>query len=255
MHKGPQSSGMRPITVTDGDDNNILVSEVFHQHTGVNDTITAAISPGDTVISVTDGSQFSVNDFIEIGHMGSIEQGFPKITVIATNDLTLDRPLDHNHPIGEHIITVLENMNVNGSLGSPSVFMIKPLSSEVWHIYRLNLHMADGTAMDDGTFGGIGALTNGVQVRLNDEDGTLHLALWKSNADIALDIYDVTYADKAPAGEFGFRGRWTFKKSNTVLKLDGRLGDSIECRIQDNLTELLEFKVKVQGHVSVVEGD
>ena len=251
MHGEPKASGMRPITVTDGDDNNILVSEIFHQHTGVDDTITVAISSGDIVISVADGSKFSVGDFIEIGHVGSIEQGFPKITIIATNDLTLDRSLDHDHPIGEHIITVLENMNVNGSLASPSIFIVKPLSNEVWNIYRLNLHMADGTAMDDGMFGGISALTNGVQLRLNDEDGMLHLALWKSNADIALDIYDVTYAPKAPAGEFGFRGRWTFKKSNTVIKLDGRLGDKLELLIQDNLTELIEFKVKVQGHVSV----
>jgi hypothetical protein len=140
-------------------------------------------------------------------------------------------------------------MNVIGSLGSPISFKIQPQSNERWQITRIMITMLDNEAMDDGKFGGLSALDNGVAIRLNIDGQYQTLTHWNSNADLKDDMFDVEYASKAPAGQFGLRGRWTFTKAQFVADLNGATNDYLEVLIQDDLSGLLDFEVKAQGRL------
>ena len=137
-------------------------------------------------------------------------------------------------------------MAVDGS--TTVICSICPPLEEVWHIQRIILSILDATAMDDSKFGGITALLNGVVVRENLSTGYHTLTDWKNNSDMIEDYYDLTYSNKAAAGQFGLRGRWTFSNSGAIVKLDWALGDKLEILIQDDLTGLIHFGVKAQGH-------
>ena len=64
--------------------------------------------------------------------------------------------------------------------------------------------------MDDGKFGSITALTNGITMRLHNSY-KYNLFTVKSNAGWSAIAYDTKYADKPPAGTgYGFAARLTF---------------------------------------------
>jgi len=63
------------------------------------------------------------------------------------------------------------------------------------------------------------------------------------------DMYDLTYAAKPPAGQYGLIARWTFTRAQFVADLDGATGDYLECLIQDDLTDLDSFQIKGQGRL------
>jgi hypothetical protein len=139
-----------------------------------------------------------------------------------------------------------------GTLASPVVFQIDPPLGTVWQFTRLLIAITDGAAMDDGKFGGIPALVNGVALRATTASGrVVTYGNWKTNGDMVLDMFDVQYTDKAPAGENGLRGRWTFTKSEVVAELDGDATpiQQLEVLIQDDLSELTSFHIKGQGRV------
>ena len=66
-----------------------------------------------------------------------------------------------------------------------------------------------------------------------------------------LDMYDVLYSDKAPAGNNGTNGRWTFTKAEVVAELDGDASpiQKLEVLVQDDLTGLISFTMRGQGRV------
>jgi len=131
------------------------------------------------------------------------------------------------------------------------IFELDPPYGTVWQLTRILPTIIDGTVMDDAKFGGISALTNGVTLKATTEAGRVAIfGNWKSNQDLKLDMYDVGYSDKAPAGSYGLSGRWTFTNAEVVAELDGDDADQkMEILIQDDLTDLIDFRVKAQGRV------
>jgi hypothetical protein len=225
------------------------ISLPFHKNTAVSSTLNGAISAGDTSIILTSATGFIVGDEIHVVTGSEIGEAFAVVTAIVTNTLTLDRPFAEDIADGATVNVVETDMSSTaGTLGSPVIYQIAPPAGAIWQITRLLISIADNTSMDDGTFGGITALTNGVLLRGNAAT-VRNATLWKNNGDIALDMYDVTYTAKAPAGENGLRGRWTFTKGEFIVELDGDQGDAIEFLIQDDLTALTSFKVRAQGRL------
>lgn len=243
------------LNVHDADVHDQVVNEYFHRHTGVADTIAVASSKQDTSIVVTNGGLFSVGDEIQISN-GAEGITFPTITIIATNTLTLDRPLDHAYIIGATVEVVSTNMAVLGSLASPISFKAEPNSTELWHVIRFLFSMTHSTAGDLGLFGNQTALANGVVLRIYkaefDQYGTF--TLWKTNSDIKDNMYDVDFDTRSGGGgTYGTTGRGSIKiGTGAVPKVDGAQGDFIELLIQDDLTGLVSFRQKIQGHI---EGD
>ena len=229
------------------------VNLFFFRETGVSSTLAAVSLKGETTITVADSTGFATGNRLKLTSTISTGQPFLVITNIAANVITLDRPLIVDLAIGDDADVVSTQINVIGSLASPVIFQIKPPNSTlglVWQLTRLMINITDGLAMDDGKFGGINALTNGVVLRIAKGDGSIQeLTNWKTNGDMALDMYDITYTDKAPAGENGLRGRWTFTKAEFIVELDGVAGDQFQLLVQDDLSALTSSEVKSQGRL------
>lgn len=239
------------LNIHDLDNHRKTIIEPFRKHSGTASLLTVPALAGDTSITVANGGLFSVGNELcieEDSGTTAYEVGGITITAINTNLLTLDRPLDHAYTTAAVAEICSTNMAVSGSLASPQIFKIAPPSNENWHIDRLLISGADGNAMDDGTFIGSPALTNGVVLRENRARGTRILSNWKRHWDMRLDMYDIDYSDKAPGGENAVSGRFTLKNFDVVVELDGSVGDALEVLIQDNLSANTSFKIKAEGH-------
>lgn len=237
----------------DADVHNVPVNELFHRHTGEETTLTVATVGGEsTSIQVASGVGFANGDNFQIENATAIEATFP--TIISgggTTTWVLDRPLDTTFEIGATIERVSTNLAVNGSV-TPVSFKVLADTDQIWHIVRFLLAMTHSTAADDSRFGNVTALTNGCILRgFNGEaDQYRTFTDWKSNFDIKMDMFDVTYTDKAGSGNFGTNGRGSIRDgTGAVPRITQESGDFLELLVQDDLTGLIKFNLKAQGHI------
>ena len=183
-----------------------------------------------------------------------------KVINVVGDTITVDSPINHAYQIGSFGARTEIEMAVDG-LTSRRAFLIQPPIGFQWDVTRILVNMICDGAPDDGKFGNIPSLTNGVVVRLCRNYGTeyYNLANWKSNSDIANWCYDVNYTERTvPQGSYGVRARWTLsgpEKMGAALRLRGGSGtpqqgpqDRLEFLIQDDLSALTSFKILVQGH-------
>lgn len=172
---------------------------------------------------------------------------FAVVINVVLNIITVDRPVDHTFPVTSLGRIVSTNMNVNGSI-TPVIYTLRTGSIPT-DIVRFIVNMTDDTAMDFGTFGGIGALTNGLVLRIfNSFQKTVFC--FKTNGEIAQFCFDTLYAPRAPAGSFGFSARITFggqDKHGVVIRIQN--DDVIQWVVQDDLTGLVSLQVAAEGHL------
>ncbi len=225
------------------------INEYFRRNIGGVTTLAVAVTSGDTDIDVASTVGFALNDFISLSSTTVRERSHFKILNIVGTIISLSRPIDNNFDIGDAVIEVDISLNNLGTIVAPIASRIQPPSYERWQITRLLITMLDSTSMDDAKFGGAAALTNGFVLRIVN-DGVVQTAThWNTNQDLKDDMFNVEYAPKAPAGQFGLSGRWTITASEFVADLDGATGDYVEVLNQDNLTVLDDFKIKGQGRL------
>ncbi len=210
--------------------------------------LAVAGSIDDLVVTADAGHGISANDDVGIFYNDRFYYG--KCLSVATNDITLDTPLDYAFPIDSIIIGLNSNLAVDGSTTSQTFKVSSGAAGTlVFDIHRIMFYIQDGTIMDDAKFGGITALTKGLVFRR--VDGTTHNVFnVKSNGDLALLAYDTDYHDKAPAGSYGFSTRITFGsdgKHGTIFRLEP--GDDLEMIVQDDLTGLDVFKIMAEGKI------
>lgn len=244
-----ESNGAVPINIQD--QHSKALDLEFIQPIGDPTTLAAPIVADDRTLTLTSTAGFEddgvVGVFTPEGQFTFAQQlGAPDGSVI-----TVDRPMDLAYPAGSQVIAATNHMNVNGSV-TPQIFQVGPVGPgtgvEV-DITRIMGYLEDNVVMDDAKFGGISALARGIQVRVNN---TVMTNQWnaKSNGELGLLCFDTWYTDKAPAGLYGFRFRSTYagqEKHGVTLRLEP--GDMLEIIIQDDLTDLAEFRMMAQGHV------
>jgi len=227
-----------------------LVNSYMHRHTGASATLTADTTIDDYVLDVESGHGFNATELVCLKENGRFYQGTILSTTATT--ITLDTPLDYAYTIGSLCTSSILDLTVNGSPASPLIYHIKPPSGVKWDIVRILFYIEDDSAMDDGKFGGISALTNGIVLR--SKNGTyLNIANVKTNGDFAQIAFDRDYVAKPPAGTgHSMIVRRTFggqSKNGVVIRLDGDKDDELEVIVRDDLTGLSHFHVIVQGHV------
>ena len=227
----------------------IGISEHLKRDSGAASTFTSAVESGDITVNVASSTGFTVGDLVRISNGTVKERSHFHIVAVAGNAIGLDRPVDNDFSIGDDLTEIQINMNRSGTRTSPLSFKLIPSSDERFQITRIMITMTDKTAPDDSKFGGMAALTNGVVLRVISDGEVRTLTHWKSNGDLKDDMYDVTYADPSPAGDYGIAGRWTFTRAEFVVDIDGANGDYLELLVQDNLTLLNDFEIKCQGRL------
>jgi hypothetical protein len=225
------------------------VNQHIYRETGTSTTLSATASAGSTSITVNDPTGFVVGGDLLIKNTTKIEDHHLDIVNVSGSVITLNRPIDNSYDIGDNVISIDYDMNKSGSLASPISFKLPLLTNQRFQITRLIITMLDSTEMDDGKFGGISVLTNGVVVRTNINGVNRTLTHWQSNNDIRNDMYDVEYLPKAPAGQYALGGRWHLTRAEFIADIDGKTGDYIEVLIQDDLTGLDSFSIKAQGRI------
>lgn len=238
------------INMHDADVHRAIINRQFNQITATTTTFAANASAGATSITLTSATGFAVGDYLRL-ESATAEDLHPRITVLAGTLATLDRPIDNSYVIGNTITKAIINMAVSGTLASPQSFKVQPKTGNVWHLTRVLIEMTHAAAGDNGLFGGITALTNGVVLRRYD--GTTGkfatFTVWKTNSDIVTDMYDIVYAARSGGGgAYGTNARGTFHNAGAIVYLDGTAGDYLEILVQDNISTLTSFRIKAQGH-------
>jgi len=233
------------------------VNNYATKKTGTTDTLASAASQGDTSITLNDATGFAVNDYIEFTDASNFREVTTlRITAINTNTLTLDRPLDLDHPAGAEVQKVIRNMAVTGTLASPQSFTLMPPDTgdedSIWQITKITFHIICATEPDDSLFGDIAALTNGLVIRSVKDNNIINtVALWKKNGDVANDVLPnhLDYTDKAGGGAYAVQAGWVLTNSEFIIEVDGRLGEYVEVLVQDDVSGLDELEVKFQGRI------
>lgn len=170
-------------------------------------------------------------------------------------DITLDTPLDYAYTTSGGCSERSIDLNVNGSV-TPIEFTVSPADlafNTKWDITRMLITINDATAMDDGKFGGVNALTNGIVIRV-ENSYTKNIFNAKTNGDLASHMYDVQYIDATlgPGGQYALRGRRSFSgqdKNGVVIRLNANTDDAFKVVVQDDLTGLTKFHIIIQGHI------
>lgn len=194
---------------------------------------------------------------VVVGNMMCFKEGThfmqADVLIVATNTITIDRPLDFAFTTAATVNRTTHDMNVNGSV-TRQVFEVSPINTTVnFDITSIIFSIEDNSVMDTSLFGGLPALTRGIVLRRTD--GTYKTIFnAKSNDDFFHHCDDHIFIDKAPSGYYGFvtTKRFNGQSNNGVaLRLNVASGDAIQVIVQDDLTGLTGFEVIVRGHVVV----
>lgn len=243
------------INIHDADVHRVPINHLFYQERLIY-TLTADITSQDRSFTVTDATGLAVGDKLHLTDTSNNNhEAVPLIiTTIVTNTITINRPIDYDYlAASTEVVEITTSMNVDGSV-TPQSFIVLPSPGMVWHITSMDFSITDQTAMDDAKFGGITALTNGVMIRGVDSVSSNYLtfSVWQKNSDFNLDAFTTNYAAKAPSGFYGYSGTMNIHdKYTSIVRLANTATETIymEVLVQDDLSTLDTFEIKVHGHI------
>lgn len=248
--KPRESNGGIPVNYQDQTTEPIdaLFSQSVSNFTLAVDTVASGVSVMQYTFTATGGHGINVNDEILLLDVVGNKSFFAEVRNVVVDVITVDRPIDHAFPAATSLGRIVTTeMAVIGSLADPSIFSIRS-GSVATDITRTFITMLDSSAMDDGTFGGLPALTNGLVFRVvNSFQKTIFC--FHTNGEIKQFCYDLAYSDKAPAGQFGLAARLSFAgpdKHGVALRIQNT--DVLQWVVQDDLTGLDSMKISGQGH-------
>lgn len=147
--------------------------------------------------------------------------------------------------------------NAIGDYSGGEIFYIQPSSTQIFRVARLVVHYEDVAGMVGEEYGNLGsALTNGIIVRVQDDSGTIIDLIdnepIQTNADWGRFCYDVVVnnfsASGASANDHALV-RWSFFKSESIIRIDGSANERFEIVLSDNFTGLIEQFFLVQGYI------
>lgn len=206
-------------------------------------TITSAVAIDDLIINTSSTVGLTNGDVITFYEGSWIFQNIVKS--FTANTVTLNTKIDYAFTTSAIVETGAWNMAVNGSV-TPQVFSFKAPITGIINVHTINVSMLDASDMDDGKYGGLTQLANGVDWRFVD-GVTKHLAVIVNNLGFKEIGFDLDYTTKAPAGQYGLHARRYINKINgTILYLSG--DGTFEVHINDDLTGLLLHTVTINGH-------
>jgi hypothetical protein len=179
------------------------------------------------------------------------------VTPVGNNySILLDTPLPNNIEKDLLLKEVTNHIQVDGSV-TPVVFSIDMADIETSIAYDLTLiklHILDNAEMDDSKFGGINSLTNGIVLRVVNNNVINNICNIKNNTDLANIFGQVEYKTKAPSGYYGITATMIMQSLfgvGVVTRLTSETNDRIELVVQDNLTGLTHLHAIGAGHVTL----
>lgn len=200
-----------------------------------------------TTIVVTSATGITTGKAINISQGARIYQSL--VTNVTGTTITLASPIDYAFTAGAGVCSGNWNLNQNGSV-TPLIFQLQPPPDAKFHITSITITINDDATMDDGKFGGIVALANGVVARRVDGT-TFNYFIVTNNGGIYEAGYEKNYNDRAGGtGVYGVDFRKKLLEINgSVIDLVGATQDQLQFIVRDNLTTLTKFTVVAHGHI------
>ena len=223
----------------------------FAQDVGSSTTLIAdTVAEAYTMSCTTGHGLVATNFFVMFDPIS--QHGFTAevVSIAGDNTVNLDRPLPFAFPSATTVIQERKiDMNVDGS-GTRQTFEIGSLLTAELDITRLMFQMTTTDPATFASFGDQSALSRGMIFRKLDGFPTTYWNV-KTNGDLAILMYDLHIFDSThPLAVNGVAGRLTYAsqgKHGVTLRIGG--GESLELIIQDNISDLLSFRVMAQGHI------
>lgn len=188
-------------------------------------TLTSAITVDDEIINVSAGHGFTTaaGQYIVIRNGDLFTQS--KVTAVNSNAITIAMPIASDFPDISTVIRGNINMNIDGD-ASPTDFKFTFAGAQIpIDISTLILTMQHaGNVPDDGKFGGLAALTDGVYFRKINTT-IVNLGNYTTNQDFKDVGASVEYTTKAPAGTNG---------TNVTLAIESIFGQVIRLNPRDD---------------------
>lgn len=243
----------------DADVHTIPLNVQAVRRTGLITNPVGAVPANSYSITVADSTNFPVGTKICLSE-GSLKETVLFTVKTRTGDiLTFDMRFGLSYTAAAELEVCVDNLaSVAGSMALPQIYEVGPPPGATWHIYRFLPKMVHASAADDSKFGDLAELTNGYVFRKVLGNGNFgNFTNWKTNGDLAGDMYNVDYTDKAGGGNHGTKGRASVKEgSGAIIELVGSEdggttpGDRVQIMCQDAaVTGLVIFTIKFQGHV------
>jgi hypothetical protein len=225
------------------------------------------LTKGQNVIDLDPGHGFTApagfqKDYLNIHYVDTAVPGFVgtrfsqhAVTDVNVNQITITPPIayDLDTTKVESSRRVDVNMGVIGSIGSPIKYETRPPNGQEWDLTRFIGDMILTSAADDGKFGNLPALSNGVFFGFEGDNFTEYQLSIFDNGSWRSTAYDVEYTLRSGgAGDFGLAVRKTSAgpdKMGVAIRLQGEFNDKFVKYIQDDLTGLLRYRIKIMGHV------
>ena len=211
-------------------------------------TLTSNVNVGDTIINIDSNSGVTNGNVITFYESDYMYQSL--VVANTSTTITVGSPIDNIYTItGSTIESGLWNMAVDGSSTTQKFKIKSPPLSDLC-IHTINFSMLDNVVMDDGKFGGITALSNGIIFAFTNGLNK-NLALVVNNLGLWEIGFTLDYSDKAPAGQYGLRARKNLREENgTRFLLRKGLNSEFQLFIQDDLSELDLVSVIIGGHIN-----
>jgi len=222
----------------------------FSQIIGVSSSLTTQAIEHSYNISVTVGSGIIVGDQIVMYNGEADRVYIGNVLDVITNTIVLDTPINFNYSVvGATIVRSTKEMNVDGSVNRQTFAISPPIGVKI-DITRIMFQMVTTNFPEMDMFGDItNGLVRGVVVR-SVNGKTVNYFNVKTNGELVNLMYDVSFYEAAKHGVNGLGGRLTYagqSKHGSAIRLEQ--GDTLEAIVQDDLTDILSFRMIGTYHV------
>lgn len=205
-------------------------------------SLAANTNVDDEVLTLSESHGFTVGKTIVIWE-GSrmIQEDIVAIDVDGNpNKVKISTPLDYPFTAaGAKVVRGECNLAVNGSPTEPITAIFSPKAGPIpVDLNQVIIHIDSSTAGDDGKFGGIAALTNGMYFRKENSE-TFNLGNYKRHRDFLDHFFKVEYIPSAQGqgGQDSTRITLNLKDTYTQeIRNSFNASDTIKCVIRDNIT-------------------
>jgi hypothetical protein len=211
-------------------------------------TLTSDINIDDVTFEVSADHGITTSHYLALWEGSAFEQ--VKVAGVSTNTITVELPFATAFSaLGTQIVRGKIDLAID-TTGTDFYFKMYNNAQIPIDIGYFVLTMQHGANVpDDGKFGGIDALTNGIYFR--QVDGTrINLGNYKTNQDFKDRGAIVSYTEKAPAGTNGTSILFDIKSTfGQVMRINPRLNDYFIGRLRDELeTEgMVKFTISLLG--------
>jgi hypothetical protein len=226
-------------------------------------TITAPVGSRENTLVLSPGHGMVAGDFVNVYQVdnnflgiGATRYSFQQLEAVSVvvdtirTDKYMGFDLDPAKVVFAKRVSV--EQNVLGTIDAPVKFELCVPPDLVWDLTRIMPTMVLATQPDDGLFGDIAALTNGVIYGFESDVFDSYLLSIKANAGYKASAFDVNYSARSGgSGSWGMVVRKSFSgadKYGVTIRLESGTTDCFVKYVQDDLTGLNIFRDKLMGH-------